>query len=161
MDEVGGDAARFFFVNRKCDSHLEFDLEVAKRTSSENPVYYVQYAHARISSILREASARGIELPSIGSVDLSPLSDPCEVRLAKEISRFPEEVEKASSALEPHRIAFYASNLAEAFHSFYNSQKVLGEAPDLMNARLMLVEASRVTISNALKLLGVSAPERM
>ncbi|MDR1581470.1 MAG: arginine--tRNA ligase [Synergistaceae bacterium] len=161
MDEVGRDAARFSFVNRKCDSHLEFDLEVAKRTSSENPVYYVQYAHARISSILREAALRGIKLPGIEGVDLSLLSDPCEVRLAKEISRFPEEVEKASSALEPHRIAFYASSLAEAFHSFYNSLKVLGESPDLMNARLMLAEASRVTISNALKLLGVSAPERM
>ena len=161
MDEVGKDAARFSFVNRKCDSHLEFDLEIAKRTSSENPVYYVQYAHARISSILREAALRGIGLPAIGDVDLSLLSDPCEVRLAKEISRFPEEVEKASSALEPHRIAFYASNLAEAFHSFYNSLKVLGESADLMNARLMLAEASRVTISNALKLLGVSAPEKM
>jgi arginyl-tRNA synthetase len=161
MDEVGKDAARFSFVNRKCDSHLEFDLEVAKRTSSENPVYYVQYAHARISSILREAALRGVPLPSIGDVDLGLLSDPSEVRLAKEISRFPEEVEKASSALEPHRIAFYASSLAEAFHSFYNSLKVLGESRDLMNARLMLMEASRVTISNALKLLGVSAPEKM
>ncbi|MDR0652042.1 MAG: arginine--tRNA ligase [Synergistaceae bacterium] len=161
MDEVGKDAARFSFVNRKCDSHLEFDLEVAKRTSSENPVYYVQYAHARINSILREAATRGVRFPAIWDVDLSLLSDPCEVRLAKEISRFPEEVEKASSALEPHRIAFYASRLAEAFHSFYNSLKVLGESPDLMKARLMLVEASRVTISNALKLLGVSAPERM
>ncbi|MDR3165695.1 MAG: arginine--tRNA ligase [Synergistaceae bacterium] len=161
MDEVGKDAARFFFVNRKCDSHLEFDLEVAKRTSSENPVYYVQYAHARSCSILREAAARGIKLPPIDDVDLNLLSEPCEVRLAKEISRFPEEVEKASSALEPHRIAFYASNLAEAFHSFYNSLKVLGESPDLMNARLTLVEASRAAISNALKLLGVSPPEKM
>jgi arginyl-tRNA synthetase len=161
MDEVGGDAARFFFVNRKCDSHLEFDLEVAKRTSSENPVYYVQYAHARICSILREAALRGFQLPGVGDVDFTLLSDPCEVRLAKEISRFPEEVEKASSSLEPHRIAFYASGLAEAFHSFYNSLKVLGESPDLMNARLTLVEASRVTVSNALKLLGVSAPEKM
>jgi arginyl-tRNA synthetase len=161
MDEVGRDATRFSFVNRKCDSHLEFDLEVAKRTSSENPVYYVQYAHARISSILREAALRGVALPGIVGVDFSLLSDPCEVRLAKEISRVPEEVGKASTALEPHRIAFYASNLAEAFHSFYNSLKVLGESPDLMNARLMLAEASRVTVSNALRLLGVSAPEKM
>ncbi|MDR0764666.1 MAG: arginine--tRNA ligase [Synergistaceae bacterium] len=161
MDEVGRDAARFSFVNRKCDSHLEFDLEVAKRTSSENPVYYVQYAHARISGILREAALRGIALPDVEDVDLGLLSDPCEIRLAKEISRFPEEVERASSALEPHRVAFYASSLAEAFHSFYNSLKVLGESPDLMNARLTLAEASRVTISNALRLLGVSAPEKM
>jgi arginyl-tRNA synthetase len=161
MDEVGKDAARFSFVNRKCDSHLEFDIEAVKRASSENPVYYVQYAHARISSILREAALRGAEIPAAGDADLSLLSSPCEARLAKEISRFPEEVEKASSALEPHRIAFYASSLAEAFHSFYNSVKVLGESRDLMNARLTLVEASRVTISNALKLLGVSAPEKM
>jgi arginyl-tRNA synthetase len=161
MDEVGRDATRFSFVNRKCDSHLEFDLEIAKQTSSDNPVYYVQYAHARIRSILREAESRGIPMPDIASVDLGRLDSPCETRLLKEISRFPEEVEKAAANLEPHRIAYYATSLAEAFHAFYNTLKVLGEAPDIMNARLVLAEASRITIANALGLLGVSAPERM
>jgi arginyl-tRNA synthetase len=161
IDEVGRDATRFSFVNRKCDSHLEFDLEVAKRTSSDNPVYYVQYAHARICSILKEAESRGIAIPDIASADLGVLNDPSETRLVKEISRFPEEVEHAASNLEPHRIAFYATSLAEAFHAFYNTLKVLGESSDIMNARLILAEASRITIANTLRLLGVSAPEKM
>ncbi len=161
MDEVGRDASRFSFVNRKCDSHLDFDLEVAKQTSSDNPVYYVQYAHARICSILREAAARGICVPTVEETDLRLLAEPSEVRMAKEISRFPEEVLKAAQNLEPHKIAFYATDLAEAFHAFYNTLKVLGEAEGVMKARLLLVEATRVTISNALRLLGVDAPERM
>ncbi|MDR3254509.1 MAG: arginine--tRNA ligase [Synergistaceae bacterium] len=161
MDEVGRDAARFSFVGRKCDSHLEFDLEVAKRTSSENPVYYVQYAHARICSIMREAESRGAPMPSSGEMDASLLTDPSEARLAKEILRFPEEVQKAAQNLEPHRIAFYASEIAEAFHSFYNSKKVLGEAEGVMKSRLLLTAAAKVAIANALRLLGISAPERM
>jgi arginyl-tRNA synthetase len=161
MNEVGTDATRFFFVNRRCDSHLDFDLEVAKRTSSDNPVYYVQYAHARICSVLREAAARGIEVPGISDVDLGLLGDPSEERLVREISRFPEEVASAASHLEPHRIAFYATSLAEAFHSFYNTQKILGESNDIMKARLLLAEASKITIANTLGLLGVSAPEKM
>ncbi|MDR1509890.1 MAG: arginine--tRNA ligase [Synergistaceae bacterium] len=161
IDEVGRDAARFFFVNRRCDSHLDFDLEVAKQTSSDNPVYYVQYAHARICSIIREAVARGIAMPEIADVDLSLLEDSSEARLVKEISRFPEEAAHAASNLEPHRIAFYATSLAEAFHSFYNTRKILGEPADIMNARLLLADASRITIANTLRLLGVSAPEKM
>ena len=161
IDEVGRDATRFSFVNRKCDSHLDFDLEVAKQTSSDNPVYYVQYAHARICSILREAAARGVSVPDASEVDASLYADPSEVRVAKEISRFPEEVQKAAQNLEPHRIAFYSTNLAEAFHAFYNSLKVLGEAEQTVKARLLLVAATQVTIANALRLLGVEAPERM
>ncbi|MDR1516076.1 MAG: arginine--tRNA ligase [Synergistaceae bacterium] len=161
MDEVGRDAARFSFVSRKCDSHLDFDLEVAKRTSSDNPVYYVQYAHARICSIMREAESRGIRIPDISEIDPEALSDPLETRLAKEISRFPEETRKAALNLEPHRIAFCASSLAEAFHAFYNSKKVLGCDERTMNARLLLTAAAKAAISNALTLLGVSAPERM
>jgi arginyl-tRNA synthetase len=161
MDEVGRDAARFSFVSRKCDSHLEFDLEVAKRTSSENPVYYVQYAHARICSIMREARSRGIKIPDVSEIDPAVLTDQSEIRLAKEISRFPDEVLKAARNLEPHRIAFYATEISEAFHAFYNSKKVLGEASEVMSARLLLTAASKVVISNALELLGVAAPERM
>lgn len=161
MDEVGRDATRFSFVNRKCDSHLDFDLEVAKQTSSDNPVYYVQYAHARICSILREAAARGVSVPDVKEADLGLLGEPSEIRMAKEISRFPEEVMKAAQNLEPHKIAFYATDLAEAFHAFYNTLKVLGETEGVMKARLLLVEATRITIANALRLLGVGAPERM
>ncbi|MDR1020822.1 MAG: arginine--tRNA ligase [Synergistaceae bacterium] len=161
MDEVGRDAARFSFVGRKCDSHLEFDLEVAKRTTMDNPVYYVQYAHARIRSIMREAASRGIAVPDISAIDPEALRDPLEARLAKEISRFPDEARKAAENLEAHRIAFYAAGLAEAFHAFYNSQKVLGCEERVMNARLLLVAAAEVAISNALSLLGISAPERM
>jgi arginyl-tRNA synthetase len=161
MNEVGKDATRFFFVNRRCDSHLDFDLEVAKRTSSDNPVYYVQYAHARICSVFREAAARGVEMPKFSDVDLSLLEDSSEERLVREISRFPEETAQAASNLEPHRIAFYAASLAEAFHSFYNTQKILGESNDIMKARLLLADAARVTIANTLGLLGVSAPEKM
>lgn len=161
MDEVGRDATRFSFVNRKCDSHLDFDLEIAKQTSSDNPVYYVQYAHARICSILREATARGVSVPAVSDIDLSLLSDPSEVKIVKQISRFPEEVLKAAQNYEPHKIAFYATDLAEAFHAFYNSVKVLGEAEDVMTARLLLVEATRITIANALRILGIEAPERM
>ncbi|MDR1944214.1 MAG: arginine--tRNA ligase [Synergistaceae bacterium] len=161
MDEVGKDAARFYFVSRKCDSHLDFDLEVAKQTSADNPVYYVQYAHARICSILREAAVRGVNMPAISELRAEALSDPSEIRLVKEISRLPEEIAKAARNLEPHRIAFYASDIAEAFHSFYNTQKVLGEGEEVMKARLLLADASRIAIANALRLLGVSAPERM
>ena len=161
IDEVGSDATRFFFVSRKSDSHLDFDLELAKRTSSDNPVYYVQYAHARISSILREAEARGVKLPDVATVDLTKLTEPSELKLVKEISRFPEEMYKAAENLEPHRIAFYSTALAEAFHAFYNSEKVLGAPDELMSARLLLVEATRITLVNALSILGVTAPEKM
>ena len=161
MNEVGKDATRLFFVNRRCDSHLDFDLEVAKRTSSDNPVYYVKYAHARICSVLREAASRGVGIPEIADVDLSLLEDSSEERLVREISRFPEEVAYAASNLEPHRIAFYAASLAEAFHSFYNTLKIFGESDDVMKARLLLAVASKIAIANTLRLLGVSAPEKM
>jgi arginyl-tRNA synthetase len=161
MDEVGRDAARFSFAGRKCDSKLDFDLEVAKRTSSDNPVYYVQYAHARICSVMREAEARGVSLPSASETDPNVFSAPSEIRLAKEIARFPEEVMKAAQNSEPHRIALYAFDAAEAFHVFYNSCKILGEADGVMKARLLLAAAARAAIERALFLLGVSAPERM
>lgn len=164
MDEVGRDATRFFFVSRKNDSHLDFDLELAKKTSADNPVYYVQYAHARICSILREAASRGIELPDPSAacrLCAENLGKPSESHLVKELSRFPGEVLKAAENLEAHRIAFYATALAEAFHAFYNSEKVLGEEDGVMRARLLLVEATRIVVANCLRLLGISAPERM
>ncbi len=161
MDEVGRDATRFFFVSRKSDSHLDFDLELAKQTSSDNPVYYVQYAHARICSILREVGTRGFRVPAASELSCEAISEPSEIQLAKTISRFPEEVTKAASNLEPHRIAFYAMDLAEAFHAFYNAQRVLGVEENVMKSRLLLVEATRITLDNCLGLLGVTAPESM
>ncbi|MDO5562070.1 MAG: arginine--tRNA ligase [Synergistaceae bacterium] len=161
MDEVGVDATRFFFVMRRCDSTLDFDLELAKKASSENPVFYVQYAHARICSIYRELAERGIAMPAMDEMDVSLLTDPSETNLAKAVSRLPEEVAKAADEFAPHRLAYYATELAEAFHSFYNSQRVLGVEENVMKSRILLMESARIALSNVLKLLGVSAPEKM
>jgi len=161
MDEVGKDATRFFFVTRRCDTTLDFDLELAKKETSENPVFYVQYAHARICSIYRSLEEKGVKKPTMADFDVSKLTDPSELNLAKVISRLPEEVVKAAEERAPHRIAYYANELAEAFHAFYNNQRILGVEEPVMNARLMLVEATRVALRNTLGLLGVSAPEKM
>ena len=161
MDEVGVDATRFFFVMRRCDSTLDFDLELAKKATSENPVFYVQYAHARICSIYRELEERGVALPGIEEFDVSLVTDQSEINLAKAISRLPEEVEKSADEFAPHRIAYYATELAEAFHSFYNSQRILGVEEPVMKTRILLMEAAKITLKNVLGLLGVSAPEKM
>ena len=159
MDEVGVDATRFFFVMRRCDSTLDFDLELAKKATSENPVFYVQYAHARICSIYRELEERGVTLPGIEEFDVSLITDQSEINLAKAISRLPEEVAKSADEFAPHRIAYYATELAEAFHSFYNSQRILGVDEPVMKTRILLMEAAKITLKNVLGLLGVSAPE--
>lgn len=161
MDEVGRDAARFFFVIRRCDSTVDFDLELAKKASSENPVFYIQYAHARICSIRRELAERGIPMPTMEDFDVSLLTDPTEINLAKAVSRFPEEIMKAAEETAPHRLVYYATELAEAFHAFYNAQRVLGVEENVMKSRILLMEAARVTLKNALGILGVSAPEKM
>ncbi|MDD4159678.1 MAG: arginine--tRNA ligase [Synergistaceae bacterium] len=161
MDEVGVDATRFFFVMRRCDSTLDFDLELAKKATSENPVFYVQYAHARICSIYRELEERGIAIPDIEEFDVSQITDPTEINLVKAISRLPEEVAKSAEEFAPHRIAYYATELAEAFHSFYNSQRILGVDEPVMKARILLMQATKITLKNVLGLLGVSAPEKM
>jgi arginyl-tRNA synthetase len=161
IDEVGVDATRFFFVMRRCDSTLDFDLELAKKATSENPVFYVQYAYARICSIYRELSERNIAMPETTDFDVSVLTSPLETALAREISRFPEEISKAAEELAPHQIAYYATDLAEAFHAFYNTERVLGMEESIMKTRLLLIEAARITLGNVLKILGVSAPEKM
>ncbi|MEG1823718.1 MAG: arginine--tRNA ligase [Cloacibacillus sp.] len=161
MDEVGRDAARLFFVVRRCDSTVDFDLELAKKASTENPVFYIQYAYARICSIYRELAERGIPMPKMEEFDVALLTDPSELNLAKAISRFPEEITKAAEETAPHRLAYYATELAEAFHSFYNAQRVLGVEENIMKSRILLMEATRITLKNALDLLGVSAPEKM
>ena len=161
MDEVGVDATRFFFIMRRSDSTLDFDLELAKKATSENPVFYVQYAYARICSICRELEERGITMPGIEEFDVSLITDQSEINLAKTISKFPEEVEKSAEELAPHRIGYYATELAEAFHSFYNCQRILGVDEPVMKSRILLMESTKITLKNVLKLLGVSAPEKM
>ncbi len=161
LDEVGVDATRFFFVMRRSDSHLDFDLELAKQASNDNPVYYVQYAHARICSVLREAEARGVVLPCADEVDIEALSGEEEKRLLARLGAFPEEIEKASRELAPHILVNYASDLAGDFHSFYNACRILGEEERVMKGRMLLVRAAGTVLATALSLLGVSAPERM
>jgi arginyl-tRNA synthetase len=161
LDEVGRDACRFFFLMRRSDSQLDFDLELAKQKSAENPVYYVQYAHARICSINRNAAEQGIPLPGPGEADLTKLTHDEELALTKLLSRYPETLLGAARHYEPHRVIFYLQELAGQFHSYYNREKVLVEDAAVSQARLALVNAVRTVICNALTLLGVSAPERM
>ncbi len=161
VDEVGKDAARFFLLMRSADSSLDFDLELAKQQSSDNPVYYVQYAHARISSILRTAEKEGIRIPNISDVDLSLIVHPSEIELIKKLAEWPELIERSATNYEPHRLTSYSTDLAALFHAFYRDCRVLGEAPELMAARLTLVQAVRIVLANALKMMGISAPERM
>ena len=161
LDEVGVDATRFFFVMRRNDSHLDFDLELAKQASSDNPVYYVQYAHARICSVLREAESRGISVPASGNIDGGIFRSDEEKKLLSRLGDLPKEVEKASGELAPHVLVNYVSDLAGDFHSFYNAHRVLGEEEPVMKARLLLVKAAGNVIASVLGLLGVTAPERM
>lgn len=158
MDEVGRDAARFFFSMRNPDSALDFDLDLAKSESSENPVYYVQYAHARICSLL---SINETATPQAEEADLSLLKDPHEIALLEQIAALPEEVALAAKEYAPYRLAYYAKDLANRFHSFYNGCKVLTDDTALRQARLVLVDAARISLRNVLELLGVDAPERM
>jgi arginyl-tRNA synthetase len=161
VDEVGKDAARYNFLMRRSDSHLDFDLELAKRQSNENPVYYVQYAHARICSILRMAAERGVDTPGWGQADVAGLKLPEEIDLIKTIAGFPEVVAGAARTLEPHRLTFYLNDLAAIFHSYYNKNKVLSDDAALTGARLFLVGCVLTVLRNALKMLGVAAPEKM
>ena len=161
LEEVGRDAARFTFLTRRHDSPLEFDLAVATRQSSENPVYYVQYAHARIRSIDRQVGEQGIAVPPLEKADLSPLTAPEEQALIKRLLQYPEVVRGAAQALEPHRVAYWLSELAAAFHPYYKNHRVIQDDRRLMLARLALCATVGRVIRNGLELLGVSAPESM
>jgi len=161
IKEVGVDAARFFFLMRSSDSHLDFDLELAKKESPENPVFYIQYAHARICSIFRIAGEQGINLLESTDIDLSPLKDEEEFTLIKKILSFTEVVEKSAELLEVHRIAFYLQDLVGAFHGYYSRHRVVGDNHALSSARLFLMRCLRVTIHNGLSVMGVSAPKSM
>lgn len=161
VDEVGKDAARFIFLTRHYDSPLDFDLEVAKQKTNENPVYYVQYVHARISSIIQKAEERDVQAITWSEESISGLHTPEEIQLMKALARYPEVVAGSAEFMEPHRITFYLMNLASVFHAYYNKHRVLTDESDLTNARLYLVQAVQKVIRNGLGLLGVSAPEKM
>ncbi|MFK9091592.1 arginine--tRNA ligase [Bacillus salipaludis] len=160
VDEVGLDATRYFFAMRSSDTHLDFDLDLAVSESNENPVYYAQYAHARISSILRSGEEKGVQV-DVGA-DFSQVSSEKEIDLLKKLGEFPSAVGEAAVKRVPHRITNYIFELASAFHSFYNAEKVLDlEQPERTKARLGLVKTVQITLKNALALIGVSAPEKM
>ena len=158
VEEVGADACRFFFLSRSADSQMDFDLELAKRQAPENPVYYVQYAHARISGILRLARERGIDYHG---GDVSHLQEEAELGLISKLVLLPEVLELAALNLEPHHLPHYAQELAMAFHNFYEKCRVVSSDGALTQARLKLVEATRLVLTKLLKLMGITAPERM
>jgi len=159
VEEVGTDAARFFFIMRSLDSQLDFDLDLAKSRSNENPVYYIQYAHARICSIFRQAEEAHIQRPL--KPELTLLTEPVEIDVIKKLAQYEEEIACAAKERAVHRIARYAHELAGAFHSFYNQCRIIGAEPALAGARLALVEGVQNTLRHALQILGVSAPEKM
>ena len=160
--EVGTDAARFFYVLRKCEQHMDFDLDLAKSQSSDNPVYYIQYAHARICSIFRQLDEKKMthNAPS-GSENLSLLTETHETDLIKSLAKYPEIVEKAALNEEPHQVAHYLRELANELHTYYNAHQFIVDDENIRNARLNLITATRHVLHNGLKLLGVSAPESM
>ncbi|MDQ6999477.1 MAG: arginine--tRNA ligase [Mariprofundus sp.] len=161
VDEVGSDAVRFNFMTRRVESQLDFDLEAAKKQNDENPVYYVQYAHARIAAILRKAAEEGVELADADRVDVSSLTSHEEQRLIAHLLAYPETLTKAAARLEAYRVATYVMRLAADFHSFYHKHKVVTDDAGLTSARIVLIRAVGQVIRNALSILGVSAPDRM
>ena len=163
LDWAGRDATRFFLASRKADTEFTFDVDLAQSRSDENPVYYVQYAHARICSVLAQADERGCGLDEAGalSVDLSPLTAPRELALLQRLAAWPDVVKAAADELAPHQIAFALKEVGADFHAFYNAERVLVDEAPVRNARLALLLATRQVLRNGLALLGVSAPERM
>jgi len=158
IEEVGPDACRFFFLSRSADSQMDFDLELAKKQSADNPVYYVQYAHARIASILRLAQERGIDC---SQGDVSLLTTEPELTLIRRLILLPEIVERVAVTLEPHHLPYYAQDLATVFHSFYKQCRVVSKDEALTKARLKLVKATQIALAKVLRLMGMAAPEKM
>jgi len=158
IEEVGADACRFFFLARTADSQMDFDLELAKRESPENPVYYVQYAHARIASILRLAGEKGIDCRD---GDVSLLTTEPELTLIRKMLLLPEMVETIATTMEPHHLTYYAQDLATVFHSFYKQCRVVSQDEQLTKARLKLVVAAKIVLARALHLMGMTTPEQM
>ena len=161
LDEINVDAARFFFNSRACESHLDFDLGLAVRQDSENPVYYVQYAHARICSLIAALKEAGSSVEKVENLAVSVLSSDEEKDLIKQISLLPEEIRLAARDYDPSRINRYVMELAARFHRFYNARRIKGEQPEILAARLKLADTVRVVIENCLAIIGVTAPEKM
>ena len=161
LDEVPKDAARYFFIMRNTNSHLEFDMEVAAKNTPDNPVWYIQYAHARCCSIFEKASREGTNLSVMEEADASLLKHPTEVALVRRMAAFPDELAAAVTEMQPSRMARYAYELAAEFHRFYTECKVVSEEPGMTAARLALVDSVRITLCNLLPLMGIDAPERM
>lgn len=160
-EEVGNDASRFFYVLRRSDQHMDFDLDLAKSESLENPVYYIQYAHARICSVFEQAQRKGVPRPDAQQPNYRLLTESQEVELLKVLSQFPETIELAAQNRTPHQVAYYLRNLAQLFHAYYNEYSFLSSKQELCLARLGLIEAVRIVIANGLGVLGVSAPSSM
>ena len=162
IEQVGRDAARFFFLLRSSDTELHFDLDLAVREAAENPVYYVQYAHARIAGILRTAEEKGIAVPDPTATDLTPMTDKAEIAFMRRLTDYPEEIITAAELFEPHRLARYALELAREFHLFYDCCPVLKDGHESTRAsRLALCDLTARTLEAGLGLLGIDAPERM
>lgn len=161
LDEVGRDAARFIFNTKASGNHLDFDLDLAVQQSNDNPVFYVQYAHARICSLLRLMAEEGVKVPEVSGVDLTVLQKKEEVELMKKLVELPEEIRISAQTLEPSRLTRYVQDVAALFHSFYNACRVKGEEEKVMKARLVLVDSTRTVIRNVLTLIRINAPERM
>jgi arginyl-tRNA synthetase len=160
--EVGNDAARLFYVMRSNDQHLDFDLELAKARSNDNPVYYIQYAHARVSSVLRQLRERGIAYDRArGLGSLARLTEPQERELTKRVAAFPELIQQCALQRAPHTLVHYLRDLANDFHTYYSAHQFIVEDADLRDARIGLALAAQAVIRNGLGLLGVSAPDTM
>lgn len=161
-EEVGADAARFFYVMRKCEQHMDFDLDLAKSQSNDNPVYYIQYAHARVCSVMQQLSDKGLSFEQNNGLDnLNLLTEPQEQALITTLAKFPELIQSAALNQEPHALAHYLRDLANELHSYYNAHHFIVDDANLRDARLALATAVRQVIKNGLGLLGVSAPDRM
>ena len=161
IEEIGVDAARFFFNMRAAGSHMDFDLDLAVSQSNENPVFYVQYAHARICSIIRILKESGVEIPAFDNTACSLLKKEEELELIAKLAQLPDEIKASAESFDPSNLTHYLIDVAAHFHSFYNACRVRDEEPKLMQARLKLIESTRIVIANVLKILGVSAPEKM
>ena len=158
IEEVTAEAARFFYINRKADQHLDFDLDLAKDQSKDNPLYYIQYAHARICSVLRKSNVQEKEL-GLSEIDL--LDSDKEIEIQKMLKQYPVLIERAALSSEPHLICYYLKDLASIFHSYYNTEKFIVEDLKLMRARLLLQTGVKQVIQNGLSILGISAPQEM
>jgi arginyl-tRNA synthetase len=157
--EVGKETAIFFFLQRRAESHLDFDLDLARKQSEENPVFYVKYAHARIAGVLRKAAEAGVELP--GAPDVSALGEEPEIDLIKFLVRFPGVVAAAAEHREPHRVTNYLREVAQSFHVFYHHCRVVGEEARVTEGRLALCRGAQLVLANGLALMDIEAPERM